>query len=106
MLTNERAEVLTSYLTADIERAKKLFELTPEEALQIINKDGHDFSIEELNAYCDAFKAAVAQGELSEEQLSEVAGGEPVTLTVGGILFLVGCFGGGVGIGIACGAKW
>lgn len=104
MLTVERAEALTDFLKSDIARAEELFGKEPEEALKIINANGFDFSIDELNEYCAEFKAVVSQGELDEDQLENVAGG--IVLTAGMVWGLAGCFAGGTAIGIAFGAKW
>lgn len=103
-MNKERAEILTQYLTADPDRAKALLALEPHEALEQINAEGYDFSIDELNEYCAAFKAAVAQGELNEGELETVAGG--LVLTTGMVIGLVACFAGGTAIGVAAGAKW
>ena len=103
-MTKERAEILTQYLTSDPDRAKDLLALEAQEALQKINAEGYDFTIDELNEYCKAFKAAVTEGELNESELETVAGG--LVLTTGMVIGLVGCFAGGTAIGIAFGAKW
>lgn len=103
-MTKERAEILTQYLTSDPDRAKDLLALEAQEALQRINAEGYDFTIDELNEYCNAFKAAVTEGELNESELETVAGG--LVLTTGMVIGLVGCFAGGTAIGIAFGAKW
>lgn len=103
-MTKERAEILTQYLTSDPDRAKDLLALKAQEALQRINAEGYDFTIDELNEYCKAFKAAVTEGELNESELETVAGG--LVLTTGMVIGLVGCFAGGTAIGIAFGAKW
>lgn len=104
MLTNERAETLTNFLTSDPERAQRLLEADVDVALQEINDAGYDFTTDELNEYCSAFKAAVTQGELNVEQLENVAGGVVVTGAM--VAGLVGCFAGGAVIGVACGARW
>ncbi len=105
MLTIERAEALTEFLKSDINRAEELFAKEPEEALEVINSNGFDFNIDELNEYCDEFKAAVAaQDELNSDQLDNVSGG--VVVTTGLVLGLLGCWAGGTAIGIAAGAKW
>lgn len=109
MLTTEKAKILTDYLTSDPENAQKLLAMEPQDALSIINNAGYNFTNEELCEYCSAFKAAVAQGslengELNPDELDQVAGG--VVLTTGIVLGLAACFGGGVAIGIAFGAKW
>lgn len=111
MLTQERADILTDFLTSDADRAKKLFEMEPEAALAEINAADHDFSLDELMEYCTAFKLGVAQsedGELSEEALMGVSGGLVITtaLCVKVGLGMLACFGVGAGIGIAAGAKW
>ncbi len=103
-MTNERAEILTQYLTSDPDRAKELLALEPQEALVKINADGYDFSVEELNEYCRAFKAAFAEGELNENELESVSGG--LVLTAGMVFGLAACFAGGTLVGIAFGAQW
>ena len=104
MLTMERAENLTKYLTADPNKAQELLAKSPEEAVITINAAGYDFTVEELNEYCQAFKAAVMQDELNAEDLDSVAGG--IVLTTGMVIGLIGCFAGGMAVGVACGAKW
>ncbi len=104
MLTQERADKLTGYLTSDPEHAKELLAMEPEDALKEINGAGYDFTLDELNDYCKAFKLAVSEGELEEEALEDVSGGIVLTgLMVAG---LIGCFAAGTAIGIAFGAKW
>ena len=79
ILSNERAEKLSAYLTADIERAKTLINLSPEEAVAKINADGFDFSVDEIMEFGEQLQKVVASqsedGELSEEALGEVGGG-------------------------------
>ena len=107
MLTQERADILTKYLSADADKAEKLLGMEPEKALEEINAAGFDFTMDELNEYCAAFKAAVAvqgEGELNADALDNVAGG--IVLTGAMVAGLVGCFVGGAAIGIAAGAKW
>ncbi len=97
ILTNERSEELSAYLTADIERAKSLIELTPEEAAKKINADGFDFTVEEIMEFGEQLqKFAASQtedGELSEDALSEVSGGIVISagvLAAGVALFTAG----------------
>lgn len=97
ILTNERSERLSAYLTADIERAKSLIELTPEEAVAKINADGNDFTVDEIKEFGDQLqKVAASQsedGELTEDALSEVAGGVVIAagvLAAGVALFTAG----------------
>jgi lactobin A/cerein 7B family class IIb bacteriocin len=77
MLTKERAELLTNYLTEDEERGQRLITLTADEAVAEISKDGFDFTVDELHAYGEVIVALNKHesGELSEEQLEDVAGG-------------------------------
>ena len=86
ILSNERAEKLSAYLTADIERAKVLLDLTPEEAAEKINADGFDFTADEIKEFgVQLQKVAASQaeeGELSEDALSEVAGGIVISAAV------------------------
>ena len=97
ILTNERSEKLSAYLTADIERAKSLINLSPEEAVAKINADGYDFSVDEIMEFGEQLqKVAASQsddGELSEEALSAVAGGVVIAagvLAAGVALFTAG----------------
>lgn len=79
MLSKERAEKLAQYLTADIERAKKLLDMSPEDVVAQMKAEGYDFTVEEVMEFGEQLKhvptASVKDGELSEEALSEVAGG-------------------------------
>jgi hypothetical protein len=77
MLTKERAELLTNYLTSDEARGQRLIALPVDEAVAAMHQDGHNFTADELQEY-GAGIVAVAQhesGELSTEQLEDVAGG-------------------------------
>lgn len=83
VLTNERAEKLADFLKSDKERATKLLELSPEEALTVINMAGNDFTIEEIVEFGDQLKkASNCNIELDEENLDDVSGGAGVTLGV------------------------
>ena len=78
-LTKERAEVLASYLTADKERAEELLKLSPEEAIQKINADGNNFTMEEVKEFgttlASVAKKMSENSEMNENDLEEVAGG-------------------------------
>lgn len=109
MLTLERVDVLNEFMAENPERARKLLDMEPEAALVEINSAGHDFILEELLEYCEAFKMAVAKDELGEDDLTAVTGGSvvittAVVLKVGG--GLLAAFGVGTAIGVAAGAKW
>lgn len=97
ILTNERSEKLSAYLMADVEKAKALLDLTPEEAAVKINADGYDFSVDEIMDFGEQLQKVAAShtddGELSEEALSEVAGGVVIAagvLAAGVALFTAG----------------
>ena len=78
MLIKERADLLAAYLDADIENAKKLLELSAEDAADKINANGYDFSVEEVAEFGAQLQKAIEatqKGELSEDALNDVAGG-------------------------------
>lgn len=105
VLTNERAEKLANYLTADVNKAKELVDLPVEDAVKAINADGYDFTVEELKEFgAELQKIAEnmdSNGELSADALEDVAGGLVVTgavaaalITAGTTMFLAGVTGG------------
>ena len=98
MLTQERADMLSKYLENDIERTKKLFELDAAEAAKEINKDGYDFSEQELAEYGEIIKPYLVKGEIDESDLENVAGG--IVITAGTIAGLAACGLGGVAVGV------
>lgn len=97
-ITIERAEQITGFLTADTDRARQLVAMEPAEAVKAINAQGYDFTEEEIKEYGEALKLAATQGELSEENLDEVAGGVGPLAVAGaiGIAFGVGVLVGGL----------
>lgn len=103
-LTIERTELLGKYLQEDVERAKKLLDLDPEEAVAKINADGYDFTVDEVVEFGEHLSNA-ASDELSEESLSEVAGG---VVAAAAAAVYVACIALGVTVGAAAGAhkKW
>lgn len=96
-LTNERAEMLANYLTADKDRAEELLKLSPEEALEKINADGNDFTAGEISEFGDELADMVAKinsgEELDVDALEQVSGGGPVGTIVAGVAvgFAIGC---------------
>ena len=99
MLTQERADILTNFLSADTAKAEALLNLEPADALSQINAAGFDFTIDELMDYAKALKIAKGDGELNADELDDVAGGF-------GLVAAGCCIVGGVILGIACNAKW
>ena len=102
MITQERADKLSKILTSDQERAKVLLSLDSNEALAQINALGNDFTLDEIKEYGKALRATIAMqnGELSSDDLDEVAGGVGA-LAIMGLVFL-----GGVILGAASTIKW
>lgn len=89
-LTNDRMERLASFLSSNLDRAKSLLELSPEEAVTTINAEGFDFTVEEIEEFGKFLQTAATNsenGELSEEELGDVAGGIGV---VAGALIALG----------------
>lgn len=77
MLTKERAEILAKYILEN-EKTTELIQMTPAEAVKVINADGYDFSVDELKEFASQLQtvsAHVGDGELDEESLKGVAGG-------------------------------
>lgn len=99
-MTNERAEILVSFLKEDNDRASKIFELAAnvsvEAAAKEVNKYGYDFSGEEIEDLMDqlaAVSAAGTNGELDADALENVSGGLVITTAVIG--YWVVCAGAG-----------
>lgn len=102
-MTNERVAQLADFLKADVERAKKLMDLSPEEAVKIINENGNDFTVDEVVEFGLNLKNVVAQAdELSEDNLDDVAGG----LAAAAAAVYLTCVSIGVTLGIAAGSNW
>lgn len=84
-ITNERATILSEFLTTDIPRARILLTMPPENAVEEINSYGFDFTLDEINAFgiemATAVKNGITKDELNEESLSDVAGGAIGVLT-------------------------
>lgn len=100
----ERINYLMSILTGDEEYAKELFEMSKEEALEKLTKDGYNVTIEDLDNFNEALTEYVKQigteGELDEASLEKVAGGykgEPGWYTLGKV-----ALGGEIAIASVC----
>ena len=104
MLTQERADLLSNYLSTHLEETEVLLTLEPEEALAKINAAGIDYSIEELKEYCDVLKTSLPKDELDGTDLDNVTGG--VVATTCAIGWMIACGAGGALAGIAVHAKW
>jgi len=72
VLTEERAKLLSEILVSDKDRAAKLLKLGASEAMRKINELGHDFKLEEIEAYGEAIMSA---NKLNDDALKNVAGG-------------------------------
>ena len=104
MLTNERAEQIANYLTADKERAQALLVLSPEEAATKINASGYDFTADEIQEFGQNLKAVAKGGELDENDLDDVSGGVVISAAAAGVYLT--CVSIGVTLGIAAGSNW
>lgn len=102
MLTQERADIISKYLEADEENAKAVLALDPEQAAAKINQEGYDFTVDEIVAYGNALKLALADGELKDDELDNVAGGV-VTVSIG---IMAACIAGGFAAGFIVNKKW
>jgi len=68
--------MLTKILNADHERAKRLLELEPEEAMEQINALGNDFTLEEIREYGDGIRAVNKKLKNSRnDPLTGISGG-------------------------------
>ena len=102
MLTQEKADLITEYLSKDIEHTKELLDAEPEVVLAELKASGIECELDELKEYGEALNSAVAlsqKGELSEDELNQVAGGEPITITAGLVLGLAGSLVAGAVVG-------
>lgn len=77
ILTTEKAEKFTEYLTDNVERAKKLFALPLSVVVNEIRLDGLDYTEEELREYVDYIQTSLSakNTEFNESKLDEVSGG-------------------------------
>ena len=77
VLSTEKAEKFTKYLTDDLERAKKLFALPLSVAVGEIRLDGMDYTEEELKEYVEYIQMALSKekSEFDESNLDGVFGG-------------------------------
>ena len=77
-MSEERANQIVEAINAYDDTAK-LFAMSPEEAVEALNANGGDFTIDEVNETAEGLKMAVkisgADGEFDEEMLEQVSGG-------------------------------
>jgi hypothetical protein len=98
ILTEEKAKAISDYLVADQDRAKDLFEMSAEDAAVKMSADGCDVAADELIEFGHALAQVTGEGELSDTDLDNVAGGSVTLAVVGacavacGVGYLVGCF--------------
>lgn len=94
-MTTERINAISDYLAKDLDGAKALLAMSPEEAAAKISENGFSVTSEELVEYGEAVKkiAAEKDGELVEGELENVAGGIAAsTIILGSMVvgFLIG----------------
>lgn len=75
ILTETKANAISEYLTADVERARGLLEMTAEDAAIKMNADGCDVTADELVEFGGAMVKYANDGELTDTDLDDVAGG-------------------------------
>lgn len=100
MLTQEKANQITEYLSKDIEHTKELLDMEPSVVLAEIKAAGIECELDELVEYGKVLNSAVEMSqkeELNEDDLEQVAGG--VVITAGLILGLAGCLAAGAVVG-------
>lgn len=110
VLSNERAEVLANYLTADTNKAKELLDLPAEDAVKAINADGYDFTADELKDFGEVMQkvssVANENGEIDVESLDNVAGGVVISAAVLGAGVTLFCAGVTFGYTVARDRGW
>ena len=76
MLTQEKADILSSILTQDEDRTRNLLSIEPMQALEQINSLGYSFTLDDINEFGAALKANTAENEVLDiNDLEDVAGG-------------------------------
>ena len=77
MVDEKRMELLVSKFERLKDHLPEMIQLSPEKVVEIVNKDGGDFTIEEVTAFGKEVvnNVLAKDGELSEEDLENVAGG-------------------------------
>lgn len=87
-MTDERMQLLAEYLSNDPERMERLLAMNTVNAMEAINADGYDFTVDELTAFADQVemisKKVSKDGELNEEDLNEVSGGILMSTVIAG----------------------
>lgn len=76
-LTNERAEMLANYFNENKEERLGLFDVEAANAVEQMNADGCDVTLEEFQEFAEAVENAANGGseELNEDSLEDVSGG-------------------------------
>ncbi|MFZ7101728.1 MAG: Nif11-like leader peptide family RiPP precursor [Peptococcaceae bacterium] len=89
----EKLTCLQEKLAADQNLAERIFAVeTPEEVQSLLEEQGLEFTLPEINMLRDTLVKSLARGEgdeLSDEDLEEVAGGIAITTTIGIIAGIV-----------------
>ena len=104
-MEQKRFEAIAQAIAEDESFAKKLFDMSPEDAAIEFSKKGYDFTADELITFGEECKKfADKNGELNDGDLDNVAGGVVISgavLTAGVTLFLSGC-----GAGYLISSRW
>lgn len=87
-MTEERVQKLTDVLSSNPDQLEKLFDMDVNEAVNKINAEGYDFTVDELKEFAEAMVTVSektknnANGELDDETLDNVTGGFLTVRTV------------------------
>ncbi len=82
----EKLNQLNAKFEADKGLVEKMLSLeTPEEVQNFLKEQGLEFSLGEINSLRDALVKTVEKGELTDDDLADVAGGIAATTIIAGI---------------------
>jgi hypothetical protein len=91
MLTEERTGKIVEVLSKLPNKGTELWQLQPDAALLQLNESGGDFTIEEVIDFGEQVKAVATQfkdGELRQEDLTNVTGGISTTTAVAAYMLI------------------
>ena len=88
MMNIEKANEIAIAIGNDENKIKALIDLSPEAAVEKLNAEGNDFTVQDLIDFAEFVKVNIpADGELGEDALANVAGGLAAELVFcGGVL--------------------
>lgn len=102
-MTKERIAAIADVLASDDNLRKELLEMEPEAAVKVLLEKGYVFTADELGEFGRLVVDAQAEGELSAEDLENVAGGGVTIITLLGVTFVTKV---AYDVGKAIGNRW